>query len=174
MGGAGPASAHPGATVFRIAPGVETNIVVLVPADFGKPITRVDLGDAPGFRLDGAQAPAGWNMTRNGDTISFSGGVIEPDDTNPVLFTLRGLAAAPGTLIFPVTTHSPDGTVQVYRGGPTSSNVAAVVYVGSGSGGGGTTPWTRIGEGAVVAVGAIGTAALVVRRRRTARAAPRS
>ena len=168
--GSAPASAHPGATVFQVGLGVATPIDILVPADYGLPITEVDITAAAGFRLDGGDPPAhsGWRLARSRDTLVFTGDTIPADSPGP-LFTVRGAATAKGMLVFPITTHSPDGTVMRYTGGPTSADAGAVVYAGvtphiPGAGRG--FPWKTVGGGLMIGVGVAGTAGLVAQRRR--------
>jgi hypothetical protein len=161
------AAAHPGATVFTIQLGAPTSISILVPADYGKPIDEVDVTNAAGFDLQSAEPPTGWKLTRNGDTLVFSTGLITP--YGYAVFAIRGVAPTKGELLFPVTTHSPDGSVMRYDGQPGTKNQGAIVYAGiiphlPGKGG---FPWLKVTGGGVAAVGAGGTALILLRRRRT-------
>ncbi len=166
--GSSPASAHPGATLFTIELHASTSIPIIVPADYGKPIDEVDIYDAPGFDLQSAEPPAGWTVTRTADTFIFRGGPITVDNEFAV-FAVRGVATVKGRLLFAVTTHSPDGTVMRYTGGPGTTNQGAIVYAGvvphQATAGG--TSWVRIAGGVVIGVGVVGTLVLAVRRRRT-------
>jgi len=166
-GALAPAGAHPGATVFRIDVGVVTPIPILVPADYGKPITTVDIAAPAGFRLDTAEAPTGWQEARTADVVAFTGGTIPANDPGQV-FTLRGAATTKGMLVFPITTHSPDGTVQHYAGGPATPDAGAVVYAGATPAvpGSGRFPWRTAAGGAIVTIGVVGTAVILLRRRR--------
>ena len=168
-----PAEAHPGTTVYRIGVGTPANIGILVPADYGKPITEVDITAPSGFRLDGGEPPQGWRMSRSQATLAFTGGTIPADDPGAV-FTLQGAARAQGVLIFPITTRSPDGTVMEYRGNPTAADAGAVVYAGRAPGipGASGPRWKAIGGGALVAIGVVGTTVLVLRRRRQPASGP--
>jgi hypothetical protein len=160
------ASAHPGATVFTIQLGAPTSISILVPADYGKPISRVDVTNAPGFDLQSGEAPPGWSLARDGDTLRFSGGPIPA--YGYAVFAIRGAAPAKGELLFRVTTTSPDGSVMVYDGQPGSTNQGAIVYAGvvphlhTGA-----FPWVKVAGGVVAGIGAFGTAVILVRRRRS-------
>ena len=161
------ASAHPGATVFTIQVGAPTSISILVPADYGKVIDEVDITDAAGFTLQAGEPPGGWTVQRDGATLVFSGGRILPTVDGFAVFAIRGVAPGKGELLFPVTTHSPDGTVMHYAGGVGSPDQAAIVYAGitphvPSKGG---FPWLRVGGGAALGVGVVGTAYLLWRRR---------
>jgi hypothetical protein len=166
--GSSPVSAHPGSTVLTIDLHASTSIPIVVPADYGKPIDEVDIANAAGFDLQSAEPPAGWTVTRAGDTFVFRGGPITIDNEYAV-FAVRGVATVKGRLLFAVTTHSPDGTVMRYTGGPGSTNAGAIVYAGvvprQPTGGGAS--WVRIAGGIVIGVGVMGTVVLAVRRRRT-------
>jgi hypothetical protein len=163
------AAAHPGATVFTIQVGAPTSISIVVPADYGKVIDRVEITNAPGFQLEAGEPPPGWTVTRTGDTLVFSGGRITLDNEFAV-FAIRGVAPTKGRLLFPVTTHSPDGTVMRYDGGVGTPNQGAIVYAGitphvaSQKG----FPWIPLFGGIFLAVGVAGTGYLLWRRRRTA------
>ena len=166
--GVAAASAHPGATVFTIQVGAPTSISILVPADYGKPITEVDITDPSGFTLDDGEPPPGWTVRRAGATLVFAGGQIEPTVTGFAVFAVRGEAPAKGELLFPITTRSPDGTVMRYDGQVGAPNQGAIVYAGitphlaSRKG----FPWLRAAGGGVLAVGLVGTGVLLWRRRR--------
>jgi hypothetical protein len=162
-----PADAHPGATVFEIKVGVVVPIEVLVPADYGKPISEIDISTAPGFRFAGAIAPAGWQASQTEALVRFTGGVI-PAYSPGLVFTLRGSAAGKGELIFPVATHSPDGSVMEYTGGPGSKDAGVVVYAGETPTLPGSKPFPlkAVAGGVVAGVGVVGTGVLVIRRRR--------
>jgi hypothetical protein len=161
------ASAHPGATVFTIQLGAPTSISIVVPADYGQPIDEIDVSNAAGFDLQSAQPPAGWKLTRTGDTLVFSAGLITP--YGYAVFAIRGVAPTKGEFLFPVTTHSPDGSVMRYDGQPGTKNQGAIVYAGiiphlPGKGG---FPWLKVTGGGVAAVGVCGTALILLRRRRS-------
>ena len=161
-----PASAHPGSTVLSVDLHVSTSIPIIVPADYGKPINQVDIANAAGFELQSAEAPAGWTATRVGDTFVFKGGTITLESEYEV-FAIRGVATTKGVLLFPVTTHSPDGSIMRYTGGRGTTNQGAIVYAGFVPGQPGTrgTPWLKIVGGVVIVVGLVGTTVLIVRRR---------
>ena len=164
--GSSPASAHPGATAFTIQVGAPTSVSILVPADYGKPIDRVEVTIAAGFDLEVAEPPAGWHANQNGTTVVFSGGLIPPNQF--VVVALRGVAPHKAELVFPITTGSPDGSVTRYTGGLGTTNQAAIIYAGftpkqPHSGG---TSWIRISGAGLLVVGVGGTAALALRRRR--------
>jgi hypothetical protein len=160
------ASAHPGATVFTIQVGAPTSISVIVPADYGKAINEVDITDAPGFTLEAGEPPAGWHVAQVGNTLVFSGGEITLADEFAV-FAVRGVARGKGELLFPVTTHSPDGSVMRYTGGVGTTDQGAIVYAGvtphvpSKKG----FPWLTLLGGLALGIGVIGTAYLAWRRR---------
>ncbi|HEY2429294.1 MAG TPA: hypothetical protein VGI06_10210 [Acidimicrobiales bacterium] len=161
-----PASAHPGATVFEITVGAPTSISILVPADYGQPITEVDIADAPGFELQGGETPGPpWTMARRGETLVFTGGSIPVNDP-ATLFTVRGVAPVKGELVFAVTTHSPDGTVMHYTGGPGTPDQGAVVYAGITPPfpGHHRFPWTTVAGVVILVAGAAGTGRLLLRR----------
>jgi hypothetical protein len=163
-----PASAHPGATVFEISVGVPTSISILVPADYGQPITRVDIEDAPTFELQSGEPPGGsWVLQRHGSALVFTGGSIPVNDP-ATLFTVRGIARSKGELVFAITTYSPDGTIMRYAGGPGARDQGAVVYAGITPRfpGHHRFPWATTAGGALLAIGLIGTGATAVRRRR--------
>jgi len=167
-----PASAHPGATVFTIQVKAPTSISILVPADYGKPITEVDVTDAPGFDLIAGEPPPGWKVVRTGDTLVFSGGVITIADEFAV-FAIRGTATTKGELLFPITTRDPDGSSMTYDGQPGTKNQGAIVYAGvvpklPGAHG---FP-TQVAGGVVAGIGVVGTALILLRRRRSAARAP--
>jgi hypothetical protein len=166
--GSSAAAAHPGVTVFTIQVGAPTSISIVVPADYGKAIDRVEITDAPGFELESGQPPPGWTVTRAGQTLVFSGGRITIAEEFAV-FAIRGVAPAKGELLFPITTHSPDGAVMRYDGQVGTPNAGAIVYAG-------ITPhvpvkrgfpWVPLSGGLLLGVGVAGTGYLVWRRRRT-------
>ena len=156
--------------MFQIQVGAPTSISILVPADYGKAINEVDITNAAGFTLQGGEPPPGWTVQRHGDTLVFSGGQITLADEFAV-FAIRGTAPGKGELLFPVTTHSPDGSVMRYTGGVGTSDQGAIVYAGitphvpSKKG----FPWLTVAGGVVLAVGVLGTAYLAWRRRRSPR-----
>jgi hypothetical protein len=162
------ASAHPGATVFTIQVGAPTSISIIVPADYGKVINEVDTTNAAGFDLQAGEPPPGWTVARRGDTLVFSGGQVLPGINGFAVFAIRGVALGKGVLLFPVTTHSPDGSVVRYSGGVGTANQGAVVYAGivphvpSKKG----FPWITLIGGLAAGVGVTGTAYLLWRRRR--------
>jgi hypothetical protein len=153
--------------VFTIQLGAPTSISIIVPADYGKAISEVDVTNAPGFDLQAGEPPKGWTVTRAGDSFVFSGGLIALNEF--AVFAIRGVATTKGELLFPVTTHSPDGSVMRYSGQPGSTDAGAIVYAGVvphlPSRG---VPWGRIGGGAVLGLGVLVTGLIVVRRRRQA------
>ena len=142
---------------------------ILVPADYGKPISRVDVTNAAGFDLQAGEPPPGWSLTRSGDTLRFSGGPIAP--YGYAVFAIRGVAPTKGELLFRVTTTSPDGSVMVYDGPPGSRNQGAIVYAGiaphlpSNE----KFPWVSVAGGVVAGIGAFGTGVILLRRRRSRR-----
>ena len=165
------AGAHPGAVgVFVIAVGVPTPIEVLVPADYGKPIDGVTLTAAPGFRIDSGTPPNGWTLTQTAGTLTFAGGVI-PANTPGLLFGVKGTATTRGQMLFPVTTHSPDGSVMHYTEGPGSKNAGVIVYAGVAPRllPRGTFPWKTVAGGVIVGVGVAGTGVILWLRRLTTR-----
>jgi hypothetical protein len=128
----------------------------------------VDIEDAPGFELQSGETPGPpWVLARHGSTLVFTGGSIPINDP-ATLFTLRGIARSKGELVFAVTTHSPDGTVMRYAGGPGTRDQGAVVYAGVTPRfpGHHAFPWATAAGGALVAVGLVGTGAILLRRRR--------
>jgi hypothetical protein len=162
--GGSPAAAHPGADVFEITVGVPTSIGMLVPADYGKPIVRVEVDAAAGFDLRGGEGPDGsWTAAVRPGQVTFSGGTIGVNDEAP-LFSITGEAPHKATLVFPVTVWSPDGTVMRYPR-------AVVVYAGftprQGGVAGGGIDWTAAGGGALAVVGIAGSVVLTIRRRQT-------
>jgi hypothetical protein len=166
------ASAHPGATVFTIQVGAPTSISIIVPADYGRAITEVDVTGAAGFDLTAGEPPAGWTVAQRGQVLVFSGGEILPSSNSGfAVFAVRGVARGKGELLFPVTTHSPDGTVMRYNGGLGSTNAGAIVFAGitprvpSKRG----FPWLTALGALALGVGVIGTAYLAWRRRRRAK-----
>jgi hypothetical protein len=163
-----PAGAHPGFTAFRIDVGVATSLFALVPADYGKPISQIDVDAPAGFVLADASAPAGWHLNRTASSVSFTGGPIAVYDS--VLFTIKGTAQSSGMLLFPVTTHSPDGSVMRYTGGPGTRDAALIVYSGSAPAVTASSgfPWKTVGAAALAGCGVIGALALFIRRRRAA------
>ena len=160
MVSSGPAGAHPGATVFKVTVGRTGPVFVLVPADYGRAIDRIDITTPPAFRLDGGVAPSGWQVARSAATLTFTGGVIQPNLFE--LLTINGAAIARGQLIFPITTHSPDGTVMRYAGGPGAKDVGVVLYADVSPS---SFPWKTVGGAAVLALGAGGTLTVIWRRR---------
>jgi hypothetical protein len=166
MLGSSPAWAHPGATAFTIQVGAPTSVSILVPADYGKPIDRIAVTVPAGFELQAAEPPAGWHASQSGPTVVFSGGVIPANQFAVV--ALRGVAPHKATLVFPITTGSPDGSETRYTGGLGTPNQAAIIYAGftPKQPHGGGVPWTPVAAAALLAVGIGGTAALTVRRRR--------
>ncbi|MHB8466781.1 MAG: hypothetical protein ACYDH6_02695 [Acidimicrobiales bacterium] len=155
------AAAHPAATVYSITVGVTSEVLVLVPADFGKSITRIDIDLASGYRLDRAGATSGrWQVTRTGSTVTFGGDTIAAADA--AVFTLTGAATSSGELLFPVTTHSPDGTMKRYAGKPPATDAGVVLYAGTSPR---HFPTKAIGIGALVGAGALGTIVVIWRRR---------
>ena len=161
-----PASAHPGSTVLSINLHASTSIPIVVPADYGKPISEVDIDNAPTFDLQSAEPPDGWTATRVGNTFEFKGGPITLE-TEYAVFAIRGVASTKGELLFPITTRSPDGYVMRYTGGRGTTNQGAIVYAGyvPGQPGSKGTPWLKIAGGVIVVVGLVGTIVLIVRRR---------
>src|SRR5258708_7800831 len=81
----------------------------------------VILTGAPGFRLDSGTPPSGWELDQVGRTLTFTGGLI-PANTPGLLFGFKGEALASGRMLFPIDTHSPDGTVMHYAEGAGSRN----------------------------------------------------
>jgi hypothetical protein len=164
-----PAAAHPGATVFQISVGVTTPITVLVPADYGQPISEIDIAAPHGFTLAGGEAPPGWLVTRQDDMLVFTGGVL-PAFSPGLLYTVRGKATSKGRLIFPVTTRSPDGSHMHYAGPPGSPDAGVVVYAGETPAlpGSAKFPTRTVAGGVIVAVGVGGTVLILWRRRRRA------
>ncbi len=152
--------------MFTIQVGAPTSISIIVPADYGKAINEVDITNAAGFTLQSGEPPAGWTVTRQGDTLVFSGGQITLADEFAV-FAIRGVARGKGELLFPVTTHSPDGSVMRYSGGVGTRDQGAIVYAGiiphvpSKKG----FPWITLLGGLAIGVGVIGTVYLGWRRR---------
>jgi hypothetical protein len=152
--------------VFTIQVGAPTSISILVPADYGKAISEVDITDAPGFTLQAGEPPPGWTVARQGDTLVFSGGEITLQSEFAV-FAIRGVAQGKGELLFPVTTRSPDGSLMRYTGGVGTSDQGAIVYAGvtphvpSKKG----FPWLTVMGGSALGVGVVGTAYLWWRRR---------
>jgi hypothetical protein len=160
------ASAHPGATVFTIQVGAPTSISIVVPADYGKVIDEVDVQSPATFEQQSAEPPTGWTVAPRGGALTFTGGQIAP--YSYAVLAVRGIARAKGELLFPVTTHSPDGTVMRYDGHLGSTNAGAIVYAGvtphlPSKGG---FPWLTVGGGTAAGVGVAGTALLAWRRRR--------
>lgn len=158
--------------MFTIQTGATTSISILVPADYGKPITEVDVTDAPGFDLVAGEPPPGWKVVRHGNMLVFSGGEITLADEFAV-FAIRGTATVKGELLFPITTRDPDGSSMTYDGQPGTKNQGAIVYAG-------VIPHlptkhgfpTQVAGGVVAGVGAVGMAVILLRRRRAAAHAP--
>ena len=154
--------------MFTISLGVPTSISILVPADYGKPIVEVDVTNAPGFDLLSTEPPTGWKVARHGDSLVFSGGEITLANEYAV-FVLRGTPTRKGEFLFPITTRDPDGTSMTYDGQPGTKNQGAIVYAG-------VVPHlptkhgfpVQLAGGVVAGVGAVGTAVILVRRRRAA------
>ncbi len=155
------AGAHPGATAFSVKVGVTSQVLLLVPADYGKPIDRIDIDVPATYHLVGAgTVTQGWQVTHTGTAVSIFGGTVAANDS--AVFSITGEATAKGQLIFPVTTHSPDGTLMHYTGGPGTRDAGIVLYANTSS----SRSWTRYLIVIGITVLAILTVGLLVIRRR--------
>jgi hypothetical protein len=124
----------------------------------------LDVEVPDGFTLTGDLRVPSWTAARDGDTVRFTGGRIEPFGCGYV--TLRGRAERKGRLVFPVTVTAEDGTTTRYASTDLAlPDTAGLLYVGvdppdpGGDDGEGAPPWTAIG---VATAAALGLAAAVV------------
>ena len=162
--------------------GKATALTIGIAAE-AKPLVAVDVDVPDGFTLTGSLDVPSWTATRDGDTIHYTGGRIEPFGCGYV--TLRGRAERKGRLVFPFTVTAADGSTtrhtDVDQALPTA---AGVLYAGvelpgapedGDDGNGGTIVAIAVAAAAALAIAGV----TVARRRRlqaraTARRAARA
>lgn len=174
---AAPASAHSCAVPATAEVGETTTLTIGVAAE-DKPIVGVDVAIPDGFELTGPLEVPSWQAAKEGDTVHFTAGRVEPFGCGYV--TLRGRAGRKGRLVFPLTVTAEDGTTRRYADTdaalPTS---AGLLYAGvdppdaSGEDGGNGGPPTPVIIGVAAVLGAAGFSLLRWRRRLAAQTTAR-
>jgi hypothetical protein len=174
-----PAGAHLCATGAQIPVGTSTPLVLVITVE-QLPIPDVELTLPPEVRIDGDPAPpAGWAVTRNGQTLRYHGGPFAPI-TCPS-FTVNATATKKGAYSVEVVQRDAHGTIV-----STSTNdprqrltpfFSPVVYAGvkipSPSSGGGGVSFVTIAGIVLVGAGVVLVLGLATRSWRDRRALAR-
>lgn len=147
---------------------VEVNVGESVNINFGvaaedKPVTAVDVTVPDGFDLREPVAFNGWQATRDGSVVHFTGGTIKAYTCE--FFTFSGAAQRQGALRADITVIHDDATTRVYADpNPYSPFPTMGIYAGVplpsqgvtplvGDSGGGSGPLLLAGSVAVIAGG---------------------
>ncbi|MDP1792793.1 MAG: hypothetical protein Q8K63_01540 [Acidimicrobiales bacterium] len=165
-----PASAHVCTNPVEVEVGEFFSVNIGVASE-GKPVTAVEITVPNGFDLEDQFGFLGWVGERRGDTVFFTGGVIEPYQCG--YFTFKGTAPKKGIYVSDITVIANDGARRAYTNtNPYSAFPAMALYAGlplpvaddvgggsgSGSGDDGRPLWQVIAIGLAAGLLVVGIA----------------
>lgn len=124
-----PAAAHACTNPVEIEPGKPATVTVGVGAEETAAV-EVALEIPSGFELADVRDARGWTTRREGSTVRFLGGRIEPFGC--AYFSLAGTAPKRATLAIPILVKGEDGKVTEYRSREAGDLYAAqLVFAGT-------------------------------------------
>jgi hypothetical protein len=127
---AGPTSAHEEITPKTVPTGRPAFLTLTAANETSVDLVRIVLRAPAGLAFgEATRSPAGWSATSTDDTITWTGGAVEPHTFENWGFEIEG-ADQPATLTYKVTLG--------YAGGKTDDHEVEVTAAAPGTGGAGT------------------------------------